>query len=434
MLCADTEQVKSNKSKIKFRIFINCTGSIYNLKNNLLFLIKKIKNTLIKFLFTFSLTIIICSNGVYSQPKPRFDSLITTGIRQIYNIKFDSAEATFKRMSELYSGHPAGHFFPAMIDWWRIMLDLQVEEYDEEFIEKLDGTIDFCDDILDDDPDNVDALFFKGGALGFRGRLYAVREDFFNAALDGKEALPLVYKAYELEPENKDVELGFGIYNYYAEVIPREYPFVKPFMIFFPGGDRIKGLKQLEDVAQNGRYAKIESRYFLMMLYYKYEENYGKALEYNRLLLGEFPDNPTFHRYEGRIYAKQGDWKTAADKFQNVFDKCVKGFPGYNKKTRREAAYYVGNWYKLDCQFDSAKKYLKISESLSKELDVEKQTGFLANSVLFLGMILDTEGYRKLAIEKYKEVLEIEDYHKSHDLAEKYLKTPCKLEKLNFGR
>jgi tetratricopeptide (TPR) repeat protein len=102
-------------------------------------------------------------------------------------------------------------------------------------------------------------------------------------------------------------------------------------------------------------------------------------------------------------------------------------YPGYNKATKREASYYVGNWYKIEeTELDSAKKYLKICESLSRELDVEKQTGFLANTVLYLGMIYDMQGYRNLAIKKYKEVLEIEEYHQSHKLAEQYLANPYK--------
>lgn len=365
-------------------------------------------------------------SSIKAQTDHKFDSLITAGVHQIYNIKFDAAESTFTFVKKLYPKHPAGYFFYAMIDWWRIVLDLNNEEYDDEFIDKLNYVIEFCDKLLEDDPENVDAIFFKGGALGFRGRLYAVRENFFNAALDGKDALPLVYRAYELDPENTDVQLGFGIYNYYAEVIPREYPFVKPFMIFFPGGDRIKGLQQLKFVAENGKYAKIESIYFLVMLYYRYEKDYLQALEYVNILRRDFPDNPAFHRYQGRIFVKQGDWERSAEIFQKVYDKCISGFPGYNERTLREASYYVGNWYKIDGQLDSAKKYLGICASLSRELDKDKQTGFLANSLLYLGMIYDQQGYRNLAIEKYNEVLEVEEYHGSHELAEKYLETPYK--------
>ena len=75
---------------------------------------------------------------------------------------------------------------------------------------------------------------FKGGAIGFRGRLRATRDSWIKAADDGREALPIVEQASKLDSNNTDVELGFGIYNYYAAVIPDEYPMIKPLMIFFP--------------------------------------------------------------------------------------------------------------------------------------------------------------------------------------------------------
>ena len=60
------------------------------------------------------------------------------------------------------------------------------------------------------------------------------------AADDGREALPIVEEAASLDPNNMDVQLGFGIYNYYAAVIPNENPLIKPLMIFFPDGDKDK--------------------------------------------------------------------------------------------------------------------------------------------------------------------------------------------------
>ena len=119
-----------------------------------------------------------------------------------------------------YPNHPAGRFFIAMIDWWKILLDLDVETYDEQFYQKIEDVIYNCEQILEKNPKNIDALFFKGGAIGFRGRLRAYSESWLKAADDGREALPIVEQASLSDPNNVDVQLGFGIYNYYAEVIP----------------------------------------------------------------------------------------------------------------------------------------------------------------------------------------------------------------------
>jgi len=106
--------------------------------------------------------------------------------------------------------------------------------------------------ILEKNPKNIDALFFKGGAIGFRGRLRAYRESWLKAADDGREALLSLSKLLFLIRIMVDVQLGFGIYNYYADVIPDQYPLLKPLMIFFPDGNRQKGIEQLTNTALNG--------------------------------------------------------------------------------------------------------------------------------------------------------------------------------------
>lgn len=176
--------------------------------------------------------LIILFNNLFAQTND-FESRVESGIKQIYNIKFEDAEKTFRSLIADYPNHPAGRFFLAMIDWWKILLDIENESHDEIFFQKLEDVIFQCDKILEKDPQNVDALFFKGGSIGFRGRLRSLRESWLKAADDGREALPIVERASRLDPENLDVQLGFGIYNYYAAVIPEEYPLIKPLMIFF---------------------------------------------------------------------------------------------------------------------------------------------------------------------------------------------------------
>jgi tetratricopeptide (TPR) repeat protein len=254
-----------------------------------------------------------------------FDSLVQKGIKDIYNIKFNEAETTFRQVIADYPERPAGRFFLAMIDWWRILLELDNEQYDDIFFQKLEDVIYQCEEILDDDPKNVEALFFKGGAIGFRGRLRAYRESWIKAADDGREALPIVERASQLDPGNVDVQLGFGIYNYYASVIPEQYPLMKPLMIFFPSGDKVKGIEQLKKTSIDGKYARYEARYFLMTLYYNNENNLYEADKYADLLVNDFPDNPTFQRWKGRIAIKRGDYCS-----------CIHCFHRYLKKGRRK--------------------------------------------------------------------------------------------------
>ncbi len=376
------------------------------------------KNSLMTILFL----LVLFFNGF---PQGRsFDSTVTKGIKEIYNLKFPEAEKTFRTLMADYPNHPAGRFFLAMIDWWKILVDLDVEIYDDIFFQKLEDVIFQCDKILDKDDKNVDALFFKGGAIGFRGRLRAIRESWLKAADDGREALPIVQKASKLDPTNNDVELGFGIYNYYAAVIPDRYPLIKPLMVFFPKGDKEKGIRQLTNTAYNGKYAKYEAQYFLTTLYYQYEDQPWKAIEFAKMLYDEFPDNAIFERWFGRISVRLGDMQSAFSTWLKVYDKCNLKYFGYNNKAYREATYYIGLEYKDRNNPDSSKIFFEECVKTSLKIDTEKESGFLINSVLYLGMVNDLLDNRDEAIKYYKQVLDMKEYGQSKVLAKQYLDKP----------
>jgi tetratricopeptide (TPR) repeat protein len=373
----------------------------------------------------FKTILVILIFSIHSFPQNSdFDSRVNDGIKQIYNIKLTKAEKTFRSVMADYPQHPAGRFFLAMIDWWKILLDPDNESYDEIFFQKLEDVIYQCDQLLDNNPKNVDALFFKGGSIGFRGRLRAFRESWLKAADDGREALPIVEEAASLDPNNMDVQLGFGIYNYYAAVIPNENPLIKPLMIFFPDGDKEKGIQQLKNTAFNGKFAKYEARYFLMTLYYRYENNSIAADDYAKLLQDDFPDNPVFEKWRGRIAVKRGDYFLADSVFRSVLLKAEKNYFGYNKpNSLREAAYYVGNNFKNSGQLDSAKVYFEKSITESKKIDEEgEESGFQVNAVLFLAQMAETLNKKDEAIKYYEKLLDMNDYGRSHSIAENSLK------------
>jgi len=347
------------------------------------------------------------------------DERIETGIKQIYNIEFEAAEKTFRSVLTDYPENPAGRFFLAMVDWWKILLDIDNESYDQLFFQKIEDVIFHCDKILEKDKRNIDALFFKGGAIGFRGRLRALRDSWLKAADDGREALPIVEYASKLDPSNQDVQLGFGIYNYYAAVIPEQYPFIKPLMIFFPKGDKEKGISQLKETALKGKYAKFESQYFLMTLYFNYENNFEEAYKYAANLTSLFPKNPSFQRWLGRIYARLGNWKNADSVFSNYLQKADSGFYGFNFPFGlRESNYYVAVHLKNEQLLDSSKHHFQKCIEISEKIDKDEDSGFKINSTIYLAQIAEEKKDIKSSIDYYRKVLKMRNWNNSHQLAE----------------
>jgi tetratricopeptide (TPR) repeat protein len=357
---------------------------------------------------------------------PALESEVQAGIQDVYNLSFDSARAKFNDVAQTKPNDPTGPFFIAMVDWWNIAIHIDDESLDRPFLTKLNHVIAMCDERLDKNGDDVEALFFKGGALGFKGRLYANRGDWVKSANAGHDALPLVQKAYKLAPDNADILLGIGIYNYYAAVIPEQFPFVKPVMIFFPSGDKAKGIEQLKTASEKATYARIESAYFLLQVYQNYEKRYADAQPLAAGLHQRFPDNVIFHKFLGRAYAGLGYYPELDSTFTSILNLCRAHRFGYDSAAEREAEYYLGISKMMVHRYDAALTHFYRTDELSRTLDSKEQSGFMAMANLKIGMIYDLQKKRDLAIIEYNKVLKLDDYQNSQQLAGDYIKTPYK--------
>jgi tetratricopeptide (TPR) repeat protein len=354
------------------------------------------------------------------------NTLVDQGVKDVYSLNFAEAETKFRSILRDNPKSPTGLFYLAMIDWWKILVNLDDESRDDLFYKKIEDIIFVCDEMLEKDPDNFDALFFKGGAIGFRGRLRSLRESWLKAADDGREALPIVNKVLKLQPNNADILLGTGIYSYYISVIPEEYPEVKPLLIFFPSGDKQQGINDLKRVATKGRFAKYEAQYFLMTLYQDYEKDAGTSEVYAKMLTDEFPTNPVFLKWRGRAAVMRGDYPLMQDIYPKLYAGCKEGKFGYTSKLRRETTYYLGFYYKALSQWDSAKVYLKECVELSKKIDKDDASGYFVNALLYEGMVLDKLGEREEALRCYNQLLDIKEYNSSHTSAKMFINEPYK--------
>ena len=106
---------------------------------------------LFQLLVNLSFSYSINSELIQTNSSGDFDARVKKGIDYIYNIQFDSAEVVFKKLMLDYPESPAGRFFLAMIDWWKIAIDPENESLDNLFFEKLEDVIYHCDQILKKD-------------------------------------------------------------------------------------------------------------------------------------------------------------------------------------------------------------------------------------------------------------------------------------------
>ena len=352
------------------------------------------------------------------------DPRLEQGIDLIYNLKFAEADAHFKAIVDAEPDNPVGYFFLAMVTWWRVLVDLDDRSHDEAFYQLLDRCIKVCDRRLKKDPEDFDAVLCKGGAIGFRGRLRGNRGQYVRAARDGLRGVRFLKHIRRLEPTNKDILFGQGIYDYFADVVPKRFPVVRPILWLMPDGDRQKGLEELEMVFSQGHYAQAEAGYFLAQIYHLFEEDTHRALGYTQTLLQRYPDNALFASRTARLQIKRGQWRQGIALYRDYIRRARAGDTGFHRRGQVEAHYYLGHFDFTRDRLLPALAAFTAADSLAAPFKEKRMRQYAALANLQAGKIHDLTGQRQKAIAAYKRVKKLPDVSKSHNRAKQYLKTP----------
>jgi tetratricopeptide (TPR) repeat protein len=315
-----------------------------------------------------------------------------------------------------------GPFLQALVPWWSILLDPEDPSHDAQFLSAMDQVVERADRRLRRRSDDLDGLFFKSGAFAFRARVEAYRGHWLKAANDGRRALSNLRRVKKLDPGNVDLDFGVGLFDYLADVVPKQHPFLKPFALFFPRGDRARGLAELQRAAEEGRFVRTEARYALYQIHFQFEKDYGKAMADVSWLRERHPDNPVFAVALGRVYTQLGLWADANLLFQQVAESQVDGRPGYSGAIAEEALYWLARGEMANRRYPSALQYLDRLDYLAHERNYDAY--LRAAGRLRRGMTYDALGRRDDAVRCYREVLDLKPEGDVRDRAKQFLERP----------
>ena len=353
---------------------------------------------------------------------PEVRRLAKEGLDLLYNMQFDEATVRFESISSQYPDHPIGPFLEALNLWWEILMDLSDTRHDAAFYEVMDEVVDRCDRRLKSNDEDFDAMFFKGIALGFKGRLRSNRSDWIRAAANGKRAMDYVLAVSRADSTNNDFLLGPGLYNYYAALIPERYPFVRAITTFLPKGDKERGIAQIQRTIRDGYFLRTEAAYFLLMIHFQYEGNYRATVQLAELLRSWHPGNSYFHTLEGRVHARWSAWTRSDTIFMDALDKFRGGVQGYNAASAEQALYFLARGRMIRGALAEALGYLLSLEALTARR--EEDTFFKVLGRFQQGRVYDMLGQRKRAVERYHEVLDMKEWSGTHDLSRRHLRRP----------
>ena len=325
---------------------------------------------------------------------------ITDAIDHMYNFDFGKAEVEFAWIKYNHPEHPLSYFLYGISTWWQMMpnLDERGPLYGDEFLAYMDTTITKAEQLLEVDEDNAEAYFFLAGAYGFKGRYFSDLKSWGKSTNVGRLALKYLERSREFTDISPEILFGDGLFNYYAIYIKENYPLLRPVLAFFPKGDKELGVQQLEEVATNAFYTRVEAVYFLMRIKaFDLNETF-EALRLAEYIYQKYPNNPYFHRFYARMLFAAGQYTQSAEVSYEILERIKDRQLGYEAVSGRYAAFFLGQLYRSQKNDEEAERYFRQVISFTEKVEQE-ESGYYLNAQLYLAKA-------ELEREEYESVLE----------------------------
>lgn len=197
--------------------------------------------------------------------KEKIHQLAIEGIDLIYDMQFEKALGKFDEIVKLEPDNPKGYFLRSAVYYWMFMVDISTasrnENNEQKFIELSFAAIEIAEEKLGENKQDIDAMFYLGGAYGNLGRYYGQsNESMLKAYWYGRKGRNYLEDVVKKNPDYYDAYLGLGIYHYYMDMLPRFFKALS-FLLGIEG-NRKKGLDELNIAVENGIYTKDEAMFF----------------------------------------------------------------------------------------------------------------------------------------------------------------------------
>jgi tetratricopeptide (TPR) repeat protein len=350
---------------------------------------------------------------------------IINGIELIYDWKFDEAENVFNKIVAEKPKDPAGYFYLAMVTWSRLASGFWSSEMVEQYGERIDRAIFIANKKIKEDKADAFTYFYLGGALGFKGRFQLMQQKWLSSFFHALEAIKALETCQKMDPDNKDVLLGLGIFDYYTARLSGVLKFLSYLLIH--EGNKEEGLRKLHVAAEEAIYSSVEAKSLLLHIYLFLEDgHYTEALVLAQELAQSFDQAPRNKYLEGVACIRIGD----ENKYREVLD-CLK-----NRASHEDSRHYAAIWGRrvqyleaTHClvrrQMDRARSKLDI---ILSQPDAKMDPLMLAWPLLKKGMSYDIEGNREEAIKYYRKILRLKNGAGAQFLAQRYLDEPAQRE------
>ncbi|MBN1106116.1 MAG: hypothetical protein JXL84_22090 [Deltaproteobacteria bacterium] len=362
----------------------------------------------------------LIANAKEAPPAVPVDRNIIQGIELLYQGETDRAEEIFRGLVSTRPRDPAGYFYLAMVSWSRLSSGFWGRESVEEYTERIDLAISKARAVIGEGVPNSYTYFYLGGALGFKGRFNLMEHNWLSSFFLALDAIDALKTCQRMDPSNKDVLLGLGIFDYYTAKLSGVLKFLTYLLLH--KGDSEEGLRKLRVAAEEATYSSIEAKSVLLHIYLFMEGNHHKALPLAKELTMRFERSPRYKYLKALAYSRlRMDSRTT-----ELLDSMRSLAKEQTSETQaaiwiRQALYLEATQALDDECYDDARSSLDRILSMP---DPIHDPSMVAWPLLKKGMSYDLEGEREKALVLYRRVMNMENGAGAQFLAEKYADTP----------
>ncbi|ANQ50628.2 hypothetical protein MY04_3266 [Flammeovirga sp. MY04] len=207
-----------------------------------------------------------------------------------YHWNFKKADSLLVRYEVMMPKHPSLPLLKALeIYWENSPFDYQNDETVEKMFLHINRCITISESRISKNKSDKEATYFMLLAKSLKARAYNYRGATWKAVNEAKAVYNLTRKGMGYTEELPEFNFSSGIYNYYREFYPEKHPIYKPFLTFFPSGNKDLGVKQLVYSMKSSVFASAEAQKYLMWIYS--HTNSQKSVTLAKDMISKYDDN-----------------------------------------------------------------------------------------------------------------------------------------------
>lgn len=364
------------------------------------------------------------------------DPLVRQGYDRFYNLDFDAALKDFNQVAQQHAQDPMAWDYILVVTVFRELyhqdlLDTTYYAHDSFLFSKrainiskqareqinslTDKVVSMCDQRLDQNSDDKNALFARGYARGMHAAFITLADHSFSAAAhQGLEARNDSEAALKIDPQYADAEMAVGIQQFAVASLPR---FLRLMVgVFGVGGSKQHGLELLRDAAAHGVATSVEARTALS-LFLRHDGRYAEALQVERSLTAQYPHDYLFALEVANLLKDEGHGYEAIAAYKQVLADAQK--PGYFVDPRLQMA-----WFGLA---ETERGYNQLQDAVKSYVEAANQPNcsewLRRRAQVNAGEVYDMLHQRAQAVTMYKLAAAGEDSSQA-EIARRRLKTP----------